>query len=115
MASKHGAATACKVDSAALARRVNECVTPRPAARRSRSNELVEIGANGLVDLRLASVTRRLTEYALEYCGGNLEWAADEIGVNVSTVRRWLHEWALEDAAATALAIVPSVREGGRW
>lgn len=107
-------AVACEVDSDARSALVQTSAdarvrrfatrTPVPPARARRSNVLVEIGDNGLVDLRVEPVIRRLAEFALEYCEGSVGWAADELGVNPSTLRRWLYQWARE---APALSVVP--------
>lgn len=117
MGSQDATATTYEVDSVVRASRVQTSAdtrvlnfaarSPRPPARRRRSNAIVEIGENGLVDLRVDRVVRHLAEFALEYTGGKIEWAANELGVNPSTLRRWMYEWEREAAPAPALALLP--------
>lgn len=57
---------------------------------------LVELGANGLADMTVETVKRRLVLSALSYCGGDVDWAAQELGVNQSTLYRWRRRWQRE-------------------
>lgn len=102
-----GAAIACEVDDQVdSAPRARECRRLRCACTRPRSVALVDVGENGLVDLRVTTVVRRLAEWALEYCEGDATWAAAELGVNVSTVRRWVKAWARDDVRGRCVSIV---------
>lgn len=47
---------------------------------------------SGLVDYTVRSATRRHVAMVLDYTGGNLGWAADELGVNKTTLWRWIRE-----------------------
>lgn len=49
--------------------------------------------ANGLADLRLHSAIRRHMAMVLEYCSGDITWAAEELGVDRTTVWRTLKNW----------------------
>ena len=119
-----GAASACAVDSSPRAARVQTSAgtralrfaaprVPRLPARAPHANALVTLGDNDLVDLRVETVIRRLVEWALEYCGGNVEWAADELAVSAPTLRRWLKAWAREDALEQERPIVHLIERGG--
>jgi transcriptional regulator of acetoin/glycerol metabolism len=48
---------------------------------------------NGIADLTLDSALKRHVHFVLDYTGGHLSWAADELGVSPSTVYRWLKRW----------------------
>lgn len=48
---------------------------------------------SGLADLRLSSALKRHVALAIEYCGGDLKWAAEELEVDRSTLWRWLRGW----------------------
>lgn len=123
MTQTDGAARACTVDSVPRERVVQTSAdaralrfgsrSPRLPVRERRSSALVEIGENGLADMRVESVIRRLAEFALEYCGGNFEWAADELGVNETTLRRWLKAWARDDERQQERPIVRLIERGG--
>lgn len=88
------------------------CRRPRCACTRPRSTALVEIGENGLADLRVTTAVRRLAEWVLDYCGGDATWAADELGVNVSTLRRWVKAWARDDVRGGCVSIVHALGHG---
>ena len=45
---------------------------------------------NGILDLRLDSAIRRHVSDVLDYCGGQRIWAAQELGVDLSTLWRWI-------------------------
>lgn len=49
---------------------------------------------NGLADWSLDSALKRHVAAVLEYCDGDLEWAASELGINRSTLYRWRKAWA---------------------
>lgn len=48
---------------------------------------------NGLADLRVDSAIHRHVLQVLEYTGGDYAWAAEELQVNVVTLRRWIDKW----------------------
>lgn len=48
---------------------------------------------SGLVDLTLDSAMKRHLALVLEYCDGNLQWAAEELGVNKATVARLVADY----------------------
>jgi hypothetical protein len=43
---------------------------------------------SGIADLTLASAVHRHIALVLDYCSGNTEWAAQELGVRTVTLRR---------------------------
>lgn len=56
------------------------------------------LACNGLADWSLENAIRRHVAEVLRYTAGDQQWAADELGVNPSTVHRWLKSWALDDS-----------------
>lgn len=49
--------------------------------------------ANGLRDLTLLSAVRRHIREVLEYTGGHLAWAAQEMAIHPATLWRMLKKW----------------------
>jgi DNA-binding NtrC family response regulator len=123
MTQTDGAARVCTVDSAPRERVVQTSAdaralrfgsrSPRLPARAQRSSYLVEIGENGLADFRVERAIRRLAEFALEYTGGCIEWAAAELAVDETTLRRWLKAWARDDERQQERPIVRLIERGG--
>ena len=59
---------------------------------------VIRLGENGLAVLNLSEVKRAHVLWVLEYCGGEVRWAARELGVNETTVNRWLRRWGKESS-----------------
>lgn len=51
------------------------------------------IAGNGLADWSLEHAIRRHVAEVLRYTEGDQQWAAEALGVNPSTLYRWLREW----------------------
>ncbi len=49
---------------------------------------------NGLGDFNLERAIQRHVQFTLDYTDGNYKWAADEMGINPSTIHRWREAWA---------------------
>lgn len=47
----------------------------------------------GLADWTLDSALKRHVAEVLRYTGGDQVWAADELGMNPTTLHRWLRRW----------------------
>lgn len=58
----------------------------------------------GLADWSLNAAMQRHVAEVLRYTGGDQRWAADELGVDESTVYRWLRRWAAGETANLNLA-----------
>lgn len=65
-------------------------------------------GDRQIVDLTLETWTRRHIAFVLEYTKGHKKWAADELGVDITTLRRWQREWKRKDG------LLPAERRGRR-
>jgi hypothetical protein len=57
--------------------------------------------ATGIIDHTLESAIRRHVSFVLDYTEGELDWAAQELGVNASTLWRWRKQWERADAATS--------------
>lgn len=66
---------------------------------------------NGLAILDLKTAMRAHVERVLEYCGGEVRWAARELGVNETTVRRWLNAWRDGRQASELRVVRPMARK----
>jgi hypothetical protein len=62
------------------------------------------LGPNGLADWSIDSLLRRHVETVLVYTQGDLGWAADELGISVSTLWRWRQDWNSEGSPVLKLA-----------
>ena len=48
---------------------------------------------SGLADLTMLTAKRRAIALALEYCDGDIEWAAEELAIDRTTLWRHLKRW----------------------
>ena len=51
------------------------------------------IGPTGLANFNLDTALRRHIFMALDYCAGDMKWAAVELGISGSTLYRWCRQW----------------------
>jgi len=65
-------------------------VSRAAAPREARLSPPPVFRANGLADLTLRSATLRHVAMVLDYADGQVTWAAQELGVAESTIRRML-------------------------
>lgn len=56
----------------------------------------------GLADWSLDNALKRHVAAALDYCEGDREWAASELGINRTTLGRWLNAWSRGQTARQA-------------
>ena len=56
------------------------------------------IGDRGIADWTLDAAIQRHVAEVLLYTGGDQRWAADELGVDESTLYRWLRRWTKREA-----------------